>query len=171
MKILEHLLVSIRRVVEKRPFFKCCLKFIYRLPQDVYKRQLLSRLYEDFVLGDLSKERYKKMTADYEAEQERLKLEIEVTEEWLETQETMSADVDAFVALTQKYVDVPELTPTIVNEYIKKIEAVSYTHLDVYKRQVLWAVENGITAGTTAATFAPNATDVYKRQAGYLAAA
>lgn len=83
---------------------------------------LLSRLYEDFVLGDLSKERYKKMTADYEAEQERLKLEIEVTEEWLETQETMNADVDAFIALTQKYVDVPELTPTIVNEYIKKIE-------------------------------------------------
>ena len=34
----------------------------------------------------------------------------------------MSADVDAFVALTQKYVDVQELTPTIVNEYIKKIE-------------------------------------------------
>ena len=83
---------------------------------------LLSRLYEDFVLGDLNKERYKKMTADYEAEQERLKLEIEVTEEWLETRETMSADVDAFVALTQKYVDVPELTPTIANEYIKKIE-------------------------------------------------
>ncbi len=83
---------------------------------------LLSRLYEDFVLGDLNKERYKKTTADYEAEQERLKLEIEVTEEWLETRETMSADVDAFVALTQKYVDVPELTPTIVNEYIKKIE-------------------------------------------------
>ncbi len=83
---------------------------------------LLSRLYEDFVLSDLSKERYKKMTADYEAEQERLKLEIEVTEEWLETQETMNADVDAFVAMTQKYVDVPELTPTIVNEYIKKIE-------------------------------------------------
>ena len=34
----------------------------------------------------------------------------------------MRADVDAFVALTQKYVDVPELTPTIVNAYIKKIE-------------------------------------------------
>ena len=83
---------------------------------------LLSRLYEDYVLGDLSKERYKKMTADYEAEQERLKLEIEVTEEWLETQETMNADVDAFIALTQKYLEVPELTPTIVNEYIKKIE-------------------------------------------------
>ena len=30
--------------------------------------------------------------------------------------------MDAFVALTQKYVDVQKLTPTIVNEYIKKIE-------------------------------------------------
>ena len=73
-----------------------------------------------FVLGDLEQGAVQEMTADYEAEQERLKLEIEVTEEWLETQETMSADVDAFVALTQKYVDVPELTPTIVNEYIKE---------------------------------------------------
>ena len=31
-------------------------------------------------------ERYRKMSADYEAEQERLKLEIEVTEEWVEQQ-------------------------------------------------------------------------------------
>ena len=29
--------------------------------------------------------------------------------------------LDAFIALTQKYVDVEELTQTIVNEYIKKI--------------------------------------------------
>ena len=34
----------------------------------------------------------------------------------------MDADVDAFIELTQKYLDVPELTPTIVNEYIRKIE-------------------------------------------------
>ncbi len=29
--------------------------------------------------------------------------------------------VDAFLALVKKYVDIPELTPTIVNEFIKKI--------------------------------------------------
>ena len=40
---------------------------------------VMSRLYEDYVLGEISKEKYKKMTADYEAEQERLKLEIEAT--------------------------------------------------------------------------------------------
>ena len=82
---------------------------------------LISRSYEDAVLGNLSMERYKKLSADYEAEQERLKLEIEVTEEWVEQQEEMDDALDRFMALTRKYVDVPELTQTIVNEYIKKI--------------------------------------------------
>ena len=67
-------------------------------------------------------ERYRKMSADYEAEQERLKLEIEVTEEWVEQQNEMNDGLDAFIALTKKYVDVTELTPMIVNEYIKRIE-------------------------------------------------
>ena len=82
---------------------------------------VMSRLYEDYALGEISKEKYKKMTSDYEAEQERLKLEIETTEEWVEQRQTMGDDLDAFIALTKKYVDVTELTQTIVNEYIKKI--------------------------------------------------
>ena len=82
---------------------------------------IISRLYEDYVLGNLSQDRYKKMSADYEAEQERLKLEIEVVEEWVEQREEMNDGLDAFIVLTQKYVDVEELTQTIVNEYIKKI--------------------------------------------------
>ena len=60
------------------------------------------------------------MSADYEEEQERLRLEIDVIEEWVEQQE-MDEGLNAFIALTQKYVDVEELTQTIVNEYIKKI--------------------------------------------------
>ena len=82
---------------------------------------IISWLYEDYVLGNLSQDRYKKMSADYEAEQERLKLEIETTEEWVEQRQAMGDDLDAFIALTKKYVDVTELTQTIVNEYIKKI--------------------------------------------------
>ena len=82
---------------------------------------IISRLYEDYVLGNLSQDTYKKMSTDYEAEQERLKLETEVTEEWVEQREEMNEGLDAFISLTQKYVDVEELTQTIVNEYIKKI--------------------------------------------------
>ena len=39
----------------------------------------------------------------------------------MEQQEEMNGGLDAFIALIQKYVDVEELTQTIVNEYIKKI--------------------------------------------------
>ena len=83
---------------------------------------IISRLYENYVLGNLSQDRYKKMAADYEDEQERLKLEIEVIEEWVEQREEMNDGLDAFIALTQKYVDVEELTQTIVNEYAIKSE-------------------------------------------------
>ena len=48
------------------------------------------------------------MYADYEAEKERLKLEIEVIEEWVEQREEMNDGLDSFIALTQKYVDVEE---------------------------------------------------------------
>ena len=82
---------------------------------------IIRRLYEDSVLGNLPMERYQKMSADYEAEQKQLQLEIKALEEWIDTQEEDNNGLDAFIALTQKYVDVTELTPTIVNEYIKKI--------------------------------------------------
>ncbi len=82
---------------------------------------LLMKIYEDMVLGDLSRERYQKMSEGYEAEQERLKLEIAVTEEWVEQREEMDSNLDRFFTLVEKYVDIPELTPAIVNEFIKKV--------------------------------------------------
>ena len=39
----------------------------------------------------------------------------------MEQREEMDEGLNAFIALTHKYVDVEELTQTIVNEYIKKI--------------------------------------------------
>ncbi len=37
--------------------------------------------YEDFALGDITRDRYRKISADYKEEQERLRLEIDVIEE------------------------------------------------------------------------------------------
>ena len=82
---------------------------------------LMTRIYEDMVLGNLSRERYQKMAENYEAEQASLKNEIIGLEDWVETREEMDDSLDQFVALVEKYVDIPELTPTIVNEFIKKI--------------------------------------------------
>ncbi|HUM84153.1 MAG TPA: DUF4368 domain-containing protein [Lachnospiraceae bacterium] len=41
--------------------------------------------------------------------------------DWLKKQQDMSDGLNSFLALTKKYVDVEELTQTIVNEYIKQI--------------------------------------------------
>ena len=82
---------------------------------------LITRAYEDKVLGDLSPERYRKMADGYEAEQEALKAEIADLEERVERQEEQDSNLNRFIALTKKYVDIDELTPAIVNEFVKKI--------------------------------------------------
>lgn len=82
---------------------------------------LMTRIYEDMALGNLSRERYQKMAEGYEAEQARLNNEIVGLEDWVATREEMDDSFDRFAALVEKYVDIPELTPAIVNEFIKKI--------------------------------------------------
>ena len=83
--------------------------------------KLITRIYEDMVLGNLSQERYHKMLEGYEAEQAALNNEVIGLEDWVATREEMEDNVDQFLALLEKYVDIPELTPTIVNEFIKQI--------------------------------------------------
>ncbi len=55
-------------------------------------------------------------------EQEQLKAKVAESEDWLKKQQDMSDGIDNFLALTRKYVDVEELTQTIVNEYIRQID-------------------------------------------------
>ena len=82
---------------------------------------LIARGYEDAVLGNLSMERYRKMAEGYEAEQDRLRMEIIALEEWVEQQVEMNDDLDRFIALVEKYEEITELTPAIMNEYVQKI--------------------------------------------------
>ena len=83
--------------------------------------KLITRIYEDMVLGNLSQERYQKMLEGYEAEQAALNNEIIGLDDWVATREEMEDNVDQFLALLEKYVDIPELTQTIVNEFIEQI--------------------------------------------------
>ena len=61
------------------------------------------------------------MAADYEIEQENLRIEIGFLEDWIESQQETNDNYDRFSALVEKYVDIPVLTSTIVNEFVKKI--------------------------------------------------
>ena len=111
---------SVAGILERMEYTGCTCNFKTYSKSYKLKQRIPNSPEDMFILPDTQDAIVSQ--AQWDRVQERLKLEIEVTEEWLETQETMSADVDAFVALTQKYVDVQKLTPTIVNEYIKKIE-------------------------------------------------
>ena len=103
---------------------------------------LITRLYEDHVLGSLSDERYQKMMCDYEAEQDRLKTEIAVMEEWIDQQQEDNDNYDRFAALVEKYVDIPELTTGIVNEFVKKIIVHEADKSNGHRRQTIEIVFN-----------------------------
>ena len=82
---------------------------------------LLMRTYEDYANGILSLERYQKMSAILEQEQAALNEEIASLDKKVRRHEEISDDFDRFIELVGKYTDITELTPTIVNEFIKKI--------------------------------------------------
>lgn len=84
---------------------------------------LLTRAYEDYAKGILTLERYQKMSAKYEQEQKELTDEISTLDIIVQRQEEASDHFNQFMNLLRKYVGagIAELTPTIVNEFVKKI--------------------------------------------------
>lgn len=51
MQILDHFFISIRRFVENKPFFRCCLKFIYRLPRKEFQEYIARYVPTKYVNG------------------------------------------------------------------------------------------------------------------------
>ena len=62
-----------------------------------------------------------KLSAEYEAEQQELTEKVNTEQRKVDTYEQDKNDFDSFAAAIRKYVGITELTPTIVNEFIKKI--------------------------------------------------
>ena len=61
-----------------------------------------------------------KLSAEYEAEQKELTEKVKAEQQEVDTYEQNKSDFDSFAAIIRKYVGITELTPTIVNEFIKK---------------------------------------------------
>lgn len=82
---------------------------------------IFKRIYEDDISGAISHERFLKLSAEYEAEQKELIEKVKADREMVSTYEQDREDFDNFAAVIRKYVGITELTPTIVNEFVKKI--------------------------------------------------
>lgn len=84
--------------------------------------RLFSRIYEDNALGKLSDERYARMSAAYESEQKELLAAAESDEQTVRDMEQERIDLHQFLNAMRECTDLKELTPTLVNTLIKRIE-------------------------------------------------
>ena len=83
--------------------------------------RIIQYIYEDNVLGKLSDSRYLKLSRQYEKEQAEIEQLAAVLEREIETQDGQVSDVNEFLKLVDKYLDIPELDAAILNELVSKI--------------------------------------------------
>ena len=106
--------------------------------------RIFKRIYEDDIIGTISHERFLKLSADYEAEQKELTEQVKAWRQAVETFEQDQADFASFAAIVRKYVGIRELTPTIVNEFVKKIIVHAPDKSSGHRRQKIELVWNFI---------------------------
>ena len=102
--------------------------------------RLIEKIYEDNVLGRLSDERYARMMASYEKEQKTLIEEVEQSQKTLAESEQQTVDLRLMLRTLRELTDVKELTPTLVNSLIERIEVHNndkssghcYVKVDIY---------------------------------------
>ena len=82
---------------------------------------IIKRLYEDSVLGNLSKERFTILSKQYEIEQQALKETIANLKKSIEEFAAKKDGSERFAEVIRKYADIKELNAVILNELIAKI--------------------------------------------------
>ena len=83
--------------------------------------RIIQSLYEDKVCGNLTDERFAKMSQAYEQEQAALTERIKVLRKELSTVKEQADNVTKFMRLVKRYTEITELTPEIVRELIEKV--------------------------------------------------
>lgn len=106
--------------------------------------RIFKRIYEDDINGTISHERFLKLSAEYEAEQKELTEFVKAEQAVVDTYEQDRTDFDSFAAVIRKYVGIRELTPTIVNEFVKKILVHAPDKSSGHRRQKIEIVWNFI---------------------------
>ena len=92
--------------------------------------RLIKVAFEKSVLGGLQSELYDKMLSDYQSEQKRLVAEVKDSEEKLSTADVEKVDLHSFLATIRKCTELTELTPSVVNTLIRKIEIFDSIKID-----------------------------------------
>ena len=102
--------------------------------------RLIKSLYEDKVLGELEDDRYSTLMTEYEKEQRELIASVAAMRKTLESTDQKAVDLRLLLKTLRELTDVNELTPTIVNSLIDRIEVHNndksgghcYVKVDIY---------------------------------------
>ena len=106
--------------------------------------RIFKRIYVDDINSTIIHKRFLKLPAEYEAEQSELTEFVQTEQAPVDTYERDKADFDSFVAIIRKYVWIQELTPTVVNEFVKKIIVYAPDKSSGHRRQKIEIVWNFI---------------------------
>ena len=98
---------------------------------------LFKRIYEDNVKGKLSDSRFEMLSADYEKEQAELTETVKNLSTEIERTEEQTDNVERFIAKVHKYFDLQELTPTTLNDLVKRVEVHTAETIDGKRTQLI----------------------------------
>ncbi len=84
--------------------------------------RLIEKVFEQNASGILSDERFAKMLQNYEAEQKKLIQEVADNQQTLQNAEQQVVDLRLVLRTLREMTDIQELTPTLVNSLIERIE-------------------------------------------------
>lgn len=102
--------------------------------------RLIEKVFEQNAIGLLSDERFAKMLQNYEKEQKMLTQEVADNQQTLQNAEQQVMDLRLILRTLREMTDIQELTPTLVNSLIERIEVHNndkssghcYVKVDIY---------------------------------------
>ena len=108
--------------------------------------KIIQHLYEDNVTDRISDERFARMSATYEVEQQTLEKRVAELQILMDGAKQKAMNVEYFLSLVRKYTDIQELTGEIIREFVEKIIVFKAEKVDGHRQQRIQIIYNAIGA-------------------------
>ena len=106
--------------------------------------EIIQHLYEDKIEGNISEERFSRMTANYEEEQAQLESRVSELKKLMAAEKESVVNVDSFISLVKGRTEVKELTAEVIREFVEKVIVGQTERIDGVKTQHIKIVWNFI---------------------------
>ena len=105
---------------------------------------IIQRLYEDNLEGKISDDRFAKMTANYETEQNALERRVAELRAAISAEKETALNANHFLDLVRKYTEIPILTAEIIRKFVKKVYVYKAEKVDGHRVQRIKIIYNCI---------------------------